>query len=154
MRALTASIALRGARVPMTMTTRRQRDRVHRRAAAFETRARVHWVLDRENCGGARSDDDGALFRNAPRSCLAVPIDVNALVDLNEGELEFEDEGLRFECVDAANELVVMSLKGKTIVDGKKIPKNKKTKLRAGARLKVGNDGEEFVLYRNAHAHA
>jgi hypothetical protein len=151
MRALTASTALRGARVPMTMT--RRNNRVNRRAA-FETRARVNWVLDRDNCGSARSDDDGTLFRNAPQSCLAVPIDVNALVDLNKGELEFEDEGLRFECVDAANELVVMSLKGKTMINGKKIPKNKKTKLQAGARLKVGNDGEEFVLYRNAHAHA
>jgi len=151
MRALTASTALRGARVPMTMT--RRNNRVNRRAA-FETRARVNWVLDRDNCGSARSDDAGTLFRNAPQSCLAVPIDVNALVDLNKGELEFEDEGLRFECVDAANELVVMSLKGKTMINGKKIPKNKKTKLQAGARLKVGNDGEEFVLYRNAHAHA
>ena len=73
----------------------------------------------------------------------------------NAGALEFEGENLRFECPsDSENELVVQSLKGKTLVDGKKIPRNKKMKLRAGARLKVGSDGEEFVVYRNTRAHA
>ena len=74
------------------------------------------------------------LLRGAPDACLAVPIDVNTLVDQNAGALEFEGENLRFECpIDSENELVVQSLKGKTLVDGKKIPRNKKMKLRAGA---------------------
>merc|ERR1712164_132908 len=130
-----SSVALRGARVPMT------RDRSHRHRAAIrrDVTARVHWVLDRDNCGGARSEDDGVLLRGAPDACLAVPIDVNTLVDQNAGALEFEGENLRFECPnDSENELVVQSL------DGKKLPRNKKMKLRAGARLKVGSDGEEF----------
>lgn len=146
-----SSVALRGARVPMT----RNRSHRHRVAIRRDVTARVHWVLDRDNCGGARSDDDGALLRGANESCLAVPIDVNTLVDQNAGALEFEGENLRFECpIDSENELVVQSLKGKTLVDGKKIPRNKKMKLRAGARLKVGSDGEEFVVYRNTRAHA
>ena len=86
-------------------------------------------------------------------SCLAVPIDVNALVSTNEGTLEFEKEKLRFD-VDAsrADELVVQSLTGTALVDGKKLVKGKRQKIHAGSKIKVAD--EEFVVYRNAHAHA
>ena len=48
--------------------------------------------------------------------------------------------------------LVVQSLKGKTLIDGKAAPKGRKLKLRAGSKIKIAD--EEFTVYRNTHAHA
>ena len=96
-------------------------------------------------------DDDGALLQTAAKTCLAVPIDVNALVAQNKGDLEFENEQLKFE-LDDSSALVVQSLKGKTLIDGKAAPKGRKLKLRAGSKIKIAD--EEFTVYRNTHAHA
>jgi len=115
-------------------------------------RASTNWILDRDGCGAARSDDDGMLLHtSAAETCLAVPIDVNALVSQNKGDLEFENEQLKFE-LDDSSALVVQSLKGKTLVDGKPAPKGRKLKVRAGSKIKIAE--EEFTVYRNTHAHA
>jgi hypothetical protein len=76
---------------------------------------------------------------------------VNALVAQNKGDLEFENEQLKFE-LDDSSALVVQSLKGKTLIDGKAAPKGRKLKLRAGSKIKIAD--EEFMVYRNTHAHA
>lgn len=116
----------------------------------------TNWILDRDGCGAARSEDVGSKHKkstNKISSCLAVPIDVNALVKTNKGTLEFDKEKLTFEVNESrADELVVQSLSGTTLLDGKKLGKGKKTRVHAGQKIRV--DDEEFVVYRNTHAHA
>ena len=138
---LSSTAALARARVSAPRKTARK----------LTIRASVNYILDRAGCSSARSDDDGVLLQTAAKTCLAVPIDVNALVAQNKGDLEFENEQLKFE-LDDSSALVVQSLKGKTLIDGKAAPKGRKLKLRVGSKIKIAD--EEFTVYRNTHAHA
>ena len=93
---LSSTAALARARVSAPRKTARK----------LTIRASVNYILDREGCSSARSDDDGALLQTAAKTCLAVPIDVNALVAQNKGDLEFENEQLKFELDDCRDGLI------------------------------------------------
>lgn len=123
-----------------------------RRHGATTIVASTNWSLDYEGCSGKRNDDDGKVLKGGKSvSCLTVPIDVSALMTMNAGDLEFEDEKLRFE-PSGRDALVVESLRGRAVIDGQKVGKGKKMKVKPGSKITV--DKEAFTVYRNAHAHA
>jgi len=112
--------------------------------------AKTNFVLDKPGCASARSDDTGALHKqrsSQSKSCLTVPIDVDAL---GEKELEFEDADVKFHARE--RDLEIVTMRGTVMVDGKKLKKGKKMVVKAGSKLVVGD--EELVVYRNTHAHA
>ena len=112
--------------------------------------AKTNFVLDKPGCASARSDDTGALHKqrsSQSKSCLTVPIDVDALGDKG---LEFEDADVKFHARE--RDLEIVTMRGTVMVDGKKLKKGKKMVVKAGSKLVVGD--EELVVYRNTHAHA
>ena len=125
----------------------------HPRRRATTIVASTNWSLDYEGCAGKRNDDDGKVLKGGKSvTCLTVPIDVSALMTTREGDLEFEGEKLRFEQSGRGDALVVQSLQGRAVIDGQKIGKGKKIKVKPGSKITV--DKEAFTVYRNAHAHA
>jgi hypothetical protein len=112
--------------------------------------AKTNFVLDKPGCASARSDDTGALHKqrsSKSKSCLTVPIDVDALGDKG---LEFADADVKFHARE--RDLEIVTMRGSVMVDGKKLTKGKKMVVKAGSKLVVGD--EELVVYRNTHAHA
>jgi len=117
---------------------------------ALAVHAKTNFVLDKPGCASARSDDTGALHKqrsSKSKSCLTVPIDVDALGDKG---LEFADADVKFHARE--RDLEIVTMRGSVMVDGKKLTKGKKMVVKAGSKLVVGD--EELVVYRNTHAHA
>lgn len=115
---------------------------------AVATRA-TKWILDKPGCASARSEDDGEKIKNVltSKSCLAVPIDVDAL---GSNHLEFVGADVKFAARE--RELEISTLRGTCVVNGKTLTSGKKAIVKAGSKIVVGD--EEFMVYRNARAHA
>lgn len=146
------SLTTAGVTTTRVTTSLRVKNRRNRRHAATHIVNSTNWSLDYEGCSGKRNDDDGKVLKGGKSvSCLTVPIDVSALMAMNAGDLEFEGEKLRFES-SGRDALVVQSLQGRAVIDGQKVGKGKKMKVKPGSKITV--DKEAFTVYRNAHAHA
>lgn len=146
------SLTTAGLTTTRVSTSLRIKNRNPRRHATTIV-ASTNWSLDYEGCSGKRNDDDGKVLKGGKSvSCLTVPIDVSALMTMNKGDLEFEGEKLHFESSGRGDALVVQSLHGRAVIDGQKIGKGKKMKVKPGSKITV--DKEAFTVYRNAHAHA
>ena len=147
------SLTTAGLTTTRVSTSLRIKNRNPRRHGATTIVASTNWSLDYEGCSGKRNDDDGKVLKGGKSvSCLTVPIDVSSLMTMNKGDLEFEGEKLHFESSGRGDALVVQSLQGRAVIDGQKIGKGKKMKVKPGSKITV--DKEAFTVYRNAHAHA